>query len=86
MNQYLQASEASNFSTKVTLLLLATLLMAGCVTSTQYPTSAKMVNIQDVPMESDPANKVANLSYDQLIQKADTYLDSNRPLRQQFTV
>ena len=54
------------------LLMLVTLLATGCASTTRT-THTTMPSIQESSSEKDPSNKVANLSHDQLILKADSY-------------
>lgn len=54
------------------LSILLALLVSGCASKTQYASPSKLT-IEEASIENDPANKIANLSYDQLIQKADHY-------------
>lgn len=56
----------------VILSLLTTLLASGCASKTQY-THATRPSLQEISSEKDPSYKIANLSYDQLILKADAY-------------
>ena len=55
------------------LLGAAALLFPGCASKPEYTIKPK-VSVQDASLETDPAGKITNLSYDQLIAKADLYL------------
>ncbi|APG26977.1 hypothetical protein A7E78_03495 [Syntrophotalea acetylenivorans] len=54
------------------LLILLSLLVSGCTSKTQYVSPSKLT-IEEASADNDPSKKIANLSYEQLIQKADYY-------------
>ncbi|OEU48326.1 MAG: hypothetical protein BA871_16890 [Desulfuromonadales bacterium C00003096] len=68
---------ANNFLIKTALLLLLLLLLPGCSTKTQYPSMTRLINANEMPKENDAIHKMSNLSHDQLIKKADIYLQNN---------
>ncbi|MEZ4483959.1 MAG: tetratricopeptide repeat protein [Syntrophotaleaceae bacterium] len=64
----------------IVLLFICLVLTSGCASKTQYALPSK-VPVQEASSDSDPANKLVNLSYDQLIAKADMYQErDNRSL------
>ncbi len=54
------------------LSILLALLVSGCTSTTQY-TSLSKLTIEEASADNDPSKKIANLSYEQLINKADQY-------------
>ena len=66
--------------TMIALFMLLALLVTGCASNTQYTPHIRPT-IEEASLGNDPSNKVANLSYEQLIVKADTYRhNDNRSL------
>lgn len=60
--------------------ILLALLVSGCASKTEYISPSKLT-IEEASLDNDPSKKIANLPYDQLIQKADHYQkNDNRQL------
>lgn len=77
MRRHLKTAEIHRIFCRSLPFLLLLALMGGCTTQTQYPTMTKMIDAHEMPKEKNSTYKMSNLSYDQLVQKADFYLQNN---------
>ncbi len=61
------------FSLRRIPFLLLLLILSGCTTKNHHPPMTKMINAQEMPRDKDNSNKMDNLSYEQLMQRANYY-------------
>ena len=72
MSQPYPLSSGHHYCAIITLFMSVILLASGCASNTHY-THPTRPSLHEISNETDPSNKIANLSYDQLILKADAY-------------
>lgn len=61
---------------EVLIFIAAFSLTTACASKKQYPVSTKVINAHEIKAEKDSPDRLANLSYEQLIRKGDAYLQS----------